>query len=221
MLPLLLASALAAPVNPWTSPVGQGVVALTPFLYLDSTPAAYPLLYAQYGFTDRAELLVGAGATLGEAMSFDGVELMPRFFFTDAVGLALHATWVPDGGTTVAPELHVYKDWDALSLTVNAGYGPTFTSGGTLTGSAYAMIAPERYLTEHTSLFLEVNPSVDLNDDGGAAVDRLGLELVPGVGTGLHDTHWFAVGLHLPVLPAFSADGIYIGGWYSIAFGGE
>jgi hypothetical protein len=43
---------------------------------------------------------------------------------------------------------------------------------------------------------------------------------VPGVGTGINDTHWFAVGVHVPVT-GFSADGIYLVGWYSIAFGGE
>lgn len=220
LLLLSLVPAQAAPVNPWTGPVGEGVFALTPFLYVDQTPLFYPLVYGQYGFTDSFDVIVGAAATVGSANSFDGVEVMPRYFFTDTLGLAVHATIVPNGGTTIAPELHFYNDWDALSLTINAGYGPTFVSGATLTGSAYAMIAPETYLTEHTSLFLELNPSYDLNDYGGAEVDRFYMEVVPGVGTGINDTHWFAVGVHVPVT-GFTADGIYLGGWYSIAFGGE
>jgi hypothetical protein len=68
MLSLLLLSlvpAQAAPVNPWTGSVGEGVFALTPFLYVDQTPLFYPLVYGQYGFTDQLELLVRPDLRLG------------------------------------------------------------------------------------------------------------------------------------------------------------
>jgi len=218
---LLSSTAAAAPLNPWGAEVGQGVFAVTPFLYVDQTPGFYPLVYGQYGFTDSFELLAGAGATLGSASSFDGIEVMPRYFFNEGNGMCLHVTWAPGGDAVVAPEYHGIFEGDALSLTVNAGWGPVLRPGGFANGTVYALIAPEHYFNEATSVFLEIDPVYDLNDYGDIAVDRLYMELVPGVGTAIADTHYFAFGLALPVVPTFSTDGIYFGAWYSYAFGGE
>ncbi|MCK6507885.1 hypothetical protein L6R53_31715 [Myxococcota bacterium] len=154
LAPVLLLSvlaptaALASPVNPWGATVGKGVVALTPFLYVDQTPAAYPYLYAQYGFTDSFEILAGGGGTIAEAgSSVDELELMPRLFVSDSAGLALHATYTPGvDGVTLAPEYHGVYSWDPLDLTVNVGWGPWVGKGGFALGDVYAQIAPERYL---------------------------------------------------------------------------
>jgi hypothetical protein len=221
---ILLCSALpaaASPITPWGPTVGKGVVALTPFLFVDQTPAAYPLLYAQYGVSDSFELLVGAGATVGGGFSFDSVELMPRYFFSESSGVALHVNWAP-GGTDmqVGPEYHGYYSTDAMDLTVNVGWAPTLGSSGFATGTVFAYIAPEKYLTEATSVFLEIDPSYDLNDYGGAEVDRLYVEVVPGVSTSINETHYLAVGVGVPVT-GFDVSAIYLGAWYSIGFGGE
>lgn len=233
MLRLLLASILlcsalpaaASPLNPWGATVGEGVVALTPFLYVDQTPAAYPYLYAQYGFSDSFELLVGAGATIADPSSFDSVEVMPRFFFSESSAAVLHANWAP-GGTDVeiGPEYHGYYSMDAMDLTVNVGWTPSLGSSGFAPGTVYAMIAPEKYLTDATSLFLEIDPYYDLNDYGGAEVDRLYVEVVPGVSTSINETHYLALGVAVPVVGVPTDEivgGIYVGAWYSIAFGGE
>lgn len=221
---ILLCSALpaaASPLNPWGATVGKGVVALTPFLYVDQTPAAYPYLYAQYGVSDSFELLAGVGATIADPSSFDSIELMPRYFFSESGGLCLHTTWAP-GATDVeiGPEYHGYYSMDALDLTVNLGWLPTLGSSGFGTGTVTAMIAPERYLTDSTSLFLEIDPSWDLNDYGGAEVDRLYVEVVPGVSTSINETHYLALGIGVPVT-GFDVSAIYAGAWYSIGFGGE
>ena len=213
-------SAQASPLNPWGATVGKGVFALTPFLYVDQTPAAYPYLYVQYGFSDQFEILAGGGGTIGEGITaFDDVELMPRFLFTESGAAVLHATYVPGvDGVTLAPEYHGVYSWDPLDLTVNVGWGPWFGAGGFAPGDIYALIAPEHYFTDSTSIFLEINPSYTLPDGG---VDgSFYMELVPGVSTAVAETHYFAVGVGIPVT-GFTADQIYAGAWYSVGFGGE
>ncbi|MDP2306743.1 MAG: hypothetical protein Q8P18_12030 [Pseudomonadota bacterium] len=215
------APAVAGPLNPWGAHVGKGVVAVTPFVYVDQTPGVYPLIYGQYGVTERFELLAGVGATVTPGVSFDTVELMPRLFFSDTTAAALHVTYVPgDDGVTLAPEYHGVYSLGPIELTTNVGWGPYVGGSGFSAGSAYAIVAPEWYFTEASSLFLEINPEIDLVDYGGVAVDRFYMELVPGVSTSIAETHYFAVGVGIPVT-GFDPTSIYAGMWYSIAFGGE
>lgn len=213
--------AAASPLDPWGAHVGKGVVAVTPFLYVDQTPGLYPLLYAQYGVTDRFEVLAGAGFTVLPAPSFDSIELMPRYFLADSTAVALHTSYVPgDDGLTLAPELHGVYSLGPIELTANVGWGPYMGGSGFSAGSAYALVAPEWYFTEASSLFLEINPTVDLADYGGAEVDRFYMEVVPGVSTSFDELHYLAFGVGIPVT-GFDPTLIYGGMWYSIAFGGE
>ena len=215
------APASAAPLNPWGVHVGKGVFALTPFLYVDQTPGLYPYVYGQYGISDKFELLGGVGATVVPGFSFDSVELMPRYFFTESTGVALHATYVPgDDGITLAPEYHGVYTLGPIELTANAGWAPTLGGSGFSAGEVFAKVAPEWYFTEASSVFLEVNPSYDLVDYGGVEVDRFSMEVVPGVSTSINETHYFAFGVGIPVT-GFDPTAIYGGMWYSIAFGGE
>ncbi len=216
------APAAASPLNPWGAHVGKGVFALTPFVYVDQTPGVYPLIYGQYGVTDQFELLAGAGATVVPWGSFDTVELMPRYFFHETTGAALHATWVPgEAGVTVAPEWHGIYSLGPIELTTNVGWGPYFGATGFGAGAVYALVAPEWYFTDASSLFLEIDPSYDLTaDETLGAADRFYLELVPGVSTSVAETHYFAFGIGIPVT-GFDPTAIYAGVWYSIAFGGE
>jgi hypothetical protein len=211
--------ARAAPLNPWGAHVGEGVFALTPFLYVDQTPRFYPLVYGQYGVSSKLELLAGAGASFGGGpFSFDGIEVMPRYFFTDEAGAALHISWAPGADPTIAPEYHGAYENGSFALTVNLGWGPSIGSNGFQPGSVYALIAPELYLTDATSVFLEIDPSFGLGS-GYPAGSRFYMELVPGISTSIAETHYLAFGVAIPTAP-FSAGGIYFGAWYSIGFGG-
>ena len=196
------------------------MLALTPFVFVDQAPAVNPLLYVQYGFSDRFELLAGAGATVGTPSSFDGIELMPRLFLSDESAAVLHMTWVPGDDPVIAPEYHGIYDMDALQLTVNVGWGPSVGRGGFDAGSVYALVAPERYLTDSTSVFLELNPRYVLSTGAGPASQRFAFEVVPGLSTDIADTHYFCVGVGVPLLPDFDVAGVYLGAWYSVAFGG-
>ncbi len=209
--------AAAAPLNPWGVHVGKGVLAVTPFVYVDSGPGVNPLVYGQYGVTESLEVLVGAGAVVVPGASFSSVELMPRYFFDDTTGVALHATWAPgEDQVKLAPEWHGFYQDGAVALTVNAGWGPSFGATGFSGGSLYAYIAPEWFFTEASSVFLEIDPAFDLTVDD----DSFSLQVVPGISTAVAETHYFAVGVGIPVTGFNPAD-ITVGAWYSIAFGGE
>lgn len=219
------APAAASPLNPWGVHVGKGVFALTPFVYVDQTPGVYPLVYGQYGLSDQFELLAGVGAGIypgGTPVgAFESVELMPRFFFSETTGVALHLTYAPgDTGVVVAPEYHGIYELGPIGLTVNLGWGPYVGGAGFAAGEVYALIAPEWYFTEASSVFVEVNPSYDLTDYGVPNPEPFYLEVVPGVSTAIAETHYFALGVGIPVT-GFDAADIYGGVWYSIAFGGE
>lgn len=213
--------AAASPLDPWGAHVGKGVFAVTPFVYVDQTPGVYPYLYLQYGVTDRFELLVGSSATVTPGFSSDSVEFIPRFFLTDSTAVALNTVWVPGASdVSVAPELHTAYELGPIMLTTNIGWGPSVGASGFAAGSVYAIVAPEWYFTDASSLFLELNPEVDVNDYGGAEVDRFYMELVPGVSTSIAETHYLAFGVGIPVT-GFDPASIYGGMWYSVAFGGE
>jgi hypothetical protein len=206
----------ASPLNPWGAYVGKGVFAVTPFVYAYPDPSAQVYLYGQYGLTDNVELLAGVGGTVVPPASFDSVELMPRYFFSDSTALALHATWVPgEGDVKVAPEWHGVYAVGPVGLTVNAGWGPTVGASGFSPGAVFARVAPEWYFTEASSVFLEVAPSYELT----ASNDAFSLELVPGVSTAVADAHFLAFGVGIPVT-GFDPAGMYLGAWYSYAFGG-
>ena len=176
---LLLAAstpASASPLNPWGAHVGDKVVAVTPFIYggPDGAGGAWisPYLYGQYGVTERFELLAGVGATVVPPASFDSIELMPRYFFSDSTGVALHATWSP-GAIELAPEWHGIYELGPIGLTVNAGWAPAIglgAAGGFSPGSVYALVAPEYYFNDATSVFVELDPSVAV--DG--STDQIG-----------------------------------------------
>jgi hypothetical protein len=139
----LVPLASASPLNPWGAHVGEGALGITPFLFVDQGPAFYPLIYGQYGVTGQIDVMAGAGATIGRGFSFDTVELMPRYFFSDSSAAVLHATWFPAAGAlSPAPEYHgVYELSDSLALTTNVGWAPLLAKGFTV-GSVTARSRP-------------------------------------------------------------------------------
>lgn len=214
------APALAAPLTPWGVHVGKGVVALTPYVFFDQTPGVYPYVYGQYGLTDNLELFGGVGATVLPFGSVDEIELAPRYFFHETTAAVLHLTYAPgDTGLTVAPEVHGVYPLGPIELTVNAGWSPFVGSAGFSAGTVDAIVAPEWYFTDASSLFVEINPTVDLTAFGTAGASPLYMEVIPGVSTSIAETHYFAFGVAIPVT-GFDPTAIYGGLYYSIAFGG-
>ena len=217
-----VAPAAAGPLNPWGAAIGDGVVGVNPFLYVYQDPGVLPILYGQYGFSDEADIIVGGGAWLAkEGSGFDTLEVMPRYFFTENLGLAVHAL-VPGSfdAVEIGPELHGYWSTDALDLTMNAGWRPTLGGGGFGLGGPFVMVAPERYLNDTWSVYAELDAGYDLTeglpDDG-----RLTAMVVPGVAAGFAETHYVSLGVQVPVAPAFATEAVSVGMWYATSFGGE
>lgn len=211
----------AYPLNPWGSLLPSDSVTINPFVYVYPGPFLYPYMYAGKGLTDKLDVWAGVGAEIGlegTGASLASIEVFPRYFVSEALGLSLHLTFVPGVGLTTAPEAHFVKTWDKFSLTVNASYKPQilFGGGGFDPGSISAIIAPEWYFSEQFSAFVEIDPAVSLTGGG------VGLTVVPGIWFALDpdQTHSFAIAAQIPAI-GFSADQISYGIWYSTAFGGE
>lgn len=222
---LSASTAEAYPLNPWGSLLPSDKVTINPFVYVYPGPFLYPYMYAGKGLTEKLDVWAGVGATIGlegSGASRASIEVFPRYFVTEELGLSLHLTFVPGVGLTTAPEAHFVKTWDKFSLTVNASYKPQilFSGGGFDVGSVYAIIAPEWYFSEQFSAFLEVNAGTSLTGGGMAT------QLVPGIWFALDpdQKHSFAIAAQVPILRVgeYGADFDYSAGiWYSTAFGGE
>lgn len=218
-------AAHAYPLNPWGVATPQSTFVLNPFVYAYPGPELYVIPYGLYGFTDQIDLIGGLYVVYSEGVGFGGVELLPRYFFAENMGVALHVL-AGGGAVQVGPEFHGVFGGDSLALTVNAGWLPVIglgDNGGFSPGVVKALIAPEYNFSSQLSVYLEVDPSFTLGDGGG-----LGLVLVPGVGfaTDEDQTNTFSVGLQIDNPQAKAADSfakekLSLGLWYSRAFGGE
>ena len=221
----LAGTAHAYPLNPWGVGTPQGTLVLNPFLYAYPGPDINLIPYALYGITDSVDVIGGVSVGYAGGGYFGGVEVIPRYFFADNMGLALHVL-AGGGQVTFGPEFHGVFGGDSFALTLNAGYLPSIVfgdAGGFSAGSVKALIAPEYNFSSQFSVFLEVDPTYTLGEYGG-----LGLVLVPGVGFALDEdqTHTFAVGLQVDnpqskAVSSFAQEKLSVGLWYSTAFGGE
>lgn len=220
LLSLSAADAQAYPLNPWGSKTGTGVIAINPFLYVYGGPSFYPYFYGAYGVNDKVDVWAGVGGAVeGGSVGFGGLELFPRYFVNENVGLVAHF-FIGSDSIIPSPEVHYVQSWDKFALTVNAGWRPVVGYNGSFsTGTINAIIAPEYNISSQLSLFLEIDPIIGLDGSG------LALTLVPGVGFALDEdqTNTFAAGLQVVVAPgAFDpATALSFGIWYSRAFGGE
>jgi hypothetical protein len=213
--------ALAAPVNTWGVFIGKGTFALTPYLYAGPSIGVQPWLYGEYGFNDRFELLVGAAATVVPGASFDGIEVMPRYFLDDQTGIALRTAWnVVDNTVTIQPELHIVRTFGQFELTLNPVWAAVATADGASAGTIGGIVAPEWFFSEHCSAFVELTPNFNLEPDGGNFYDRASFEVLPGIGFTVAEIHQFSMGVGIPVLH-FDPNKVYSGMWYSVSFGGE
>ena len=219
----LSGAAYAYPLNPWGTATPKSTFVLNPFLYAYPGPDILLIPYGLYGFTDQVDLIGGLYVEYADGVSFGGVELLPRYFFADNMGVALHII-AGGGAVTVGPEFHGVFGGDSLALTVNAGWLPVIglgNSAGFSPGAVKALIAPEYNFSSQFSVFCEVDPSYALGKGGG-----FDLTLVPGIGFALDpdQTNTFSVGVQIdPVADApdgFFTDNVSFGLWYSTGFGG-
>lgn len=224
----------AYPLNPWGVQTAQGSYVLNPFLYFyNKGKGVYPIVYGATGLGERMDVIAGVGGWTwlsgGLDGGLDGLEVMPRYFFNESMGVTVHLIYgLPGSSTyvenqlTVAPEFHGVFGGDSLALTVNAGWRPTLGGGaGFQPGAVVAYLAPEYNFSSQFSLFLEIDPSFTLGEGGG-----LGMLLVPGVGFALDpdQTHTFSVGVQVDPLSDSGGDflenNVSLGVWYATAFGG-
>ena len=233
---LVLTTALATPdaqaypLNPWGSATDQGYLAITPFLYIYNHGTEYdPYVYANYGITEKFDVIGGVGGYVGSYGNgveggFGLAEAFARYWFTDQIGLALRAGF--DGNNLlIGPEIHSVLGGDSsFQFTINAGYRQALLNGAK-GGVASALLAPEYYVSDTLSFFLEVDPSLTIGPDGvGGTATSTGLILVPGVGFALdpEGAMTMAVGLQADVSPGatFTKDSLSLGAWFSTGFGG-
>lgn len=222
---LLPTQADAYPLTPWGSKVPDKTIALTPYLFAGGGDGVWlnPYLYGGYGIGDKLDVTVGVGlySTIGGGAftaAPSGLEIMPRYFFTENLAASLHF-YVSGGALSPAPEIHYVQSFGKFSLTANVGYKPQIGFDGTTdAGQIFAYVAPEFYISKQLAFFVEVNPLFDIKS-GATAVT-----LVPGVWFALDpdQKYSFAVGANIPIIVFEGDDDTpYLGAWFSTTFGGE
>jgi hypothetical protein len=223
----LSSSAFAGALLPWGLPAGAGVVGINPYVFAypndDGTSGVnlYPILYGQYGISDDVDVIAGLSGYLGGnwGTGLDTVELMPRYFFSDTMGVCLHAILGAYSGGPIefGPELHAAWSGDALDLGLNLSYLAYTDPAGFDAGTVSLLVAPERYLSDSFSIYLEGDVLY------GITASAVEAQLVPGVSWSFAETHYFSLGAQVPVTSG-GYDGntkVAPGLWYYTSFGGS
>lgn len=172
----VVATAEAGSLNAWGLALGKDSVAVMPFASAGDG-GQFSQIYAAAGVGDAVDVNVAAGTAVG----WDGgtettLELLPRVFVTDTVGLGVHLYWTAGAeGVVLGPEAH--GEWSAgrFTLGTNVGWTPGLARDATF-GDVWAVVAPELWLADRLSVFCEVDPVVPVTGDVPAVT------LVPGVG---------------------------------------
>jgi hypothetical protein len=210
---VLIAAALAAPLNPWGSATAPGAALLNPYLYV-YPEALNPIVYGSAGLSEHADLYFGYGQYIPSVgPSVGTLELMPRFFVVPQLALSPHLYWTPGvDGVTTALEAHTNLSAGPFSFVANVNWKPVIASGGFSAGSVVVLAAPELKLAERFSAYVEVDPTLSL------VGDPLTMQVVPGFGMTLDPEarHGISVGLQVPVIPAVGPASL--GLWYCFTF---
>ena len=212
-LAALLSTAQAASLNAWGPATGAGQVAVSPFLGVGAGGAAGSL-YGAVGVGDFFDLNLGLTQAVDASGAAGPVELMPRIFLLPSVGVAVHAIATPgEPGLTLSSALH--GEWSRGPFTLGANLawvpGPATGAEPAAPGEVTAILAPELWMSDRVSAYLEVDPTFSLEGQGAA------LTLVPGlcVNVDRDGAHQVAVGVGLPT----AAGGEVTGGlWYATAW---
>lgn len=211
---ILLASALAAPLNLFGGMMDGGAVAVAPTVYA-SASAVDPLLYGSVGIGSKVDLTVGSGVSSSWTGTTDAgsLDAVARYALTDELVLAVHGGMgFADDFASVGPELHWTRSFGSFDLTANAGWRAETTGG---TSTVALGVAPEVWVSDRVSLFCEIDPSLALGPD---ADPTPALTVVPGFSANLTDdgAHALSFGVQIPVGdPTAELSG---GVWYSASF---
>ncbi len=204
----LPASSLAAPLTPWGLHTGAGETWLRPYLFVDREGLSNRT-YLSIGLGPRFDLIGGVGIGYSDHFEPGAIEATPRMFVTEAVGVGVRIASVPGRDQLeMGPELHAAWSVGPLALTGNVGWRPVVGADNTI-GQAFAILAPELFVSDTVSLFAEVNPSLGL--ESGEA----DLTVVPGLGLDFGEQS-VAVGA---VLPIGDLGRWTLGGWTSFRLG--
>lgn len=215
MLTLALTlAAVASPLSAYTGAQGQGMASVTPGSSFDGSGTMSPNTYFGSGLGDRADLNLGTGLSIGpDGVTAPYLDILPRLFVDDHLAFVPHVAY-DLGSKDVAAGLevhHVLGD-GSLTLATNLGWMTSVGASGTGPGAAYAIFAPEIYLTDAFSVFVEVAPSYDL------AAGAFGTDLTPGISACFDAdcNHSAAAGVSLTVAGGPIAP--VVGAWYSVSF---
>ena len=214
---LLIASAFAAPLNLFGGMADGGAVAMAPTVYASGS-GFNPLLYGTVGVESKADLTVGAGVGSDWTGATDagGLDTMARYALSDELVLGVHAGFSFDSPVaTVGPELHWTHSFGSVDVTANAGWRAE-TMGNTSTVAIG--VAPEVWVGDRVSLFMEIDPSVSLDPTTDSVAS---LMLVPGISVNVTDDGSQAMTFGVQ-LPAGDPSGeLSVGLWYSVTVATE
>lgn len=206
-LGLAAAPAAAAPMNPWQAPMNANQVSLSPMV-VSSGEGSEGAFSASVGAGGGFDFNITAAAPIAPGAPGAEMELMPRWFPIDAVGVAVRTGAGADGALAyVVPELHAVLDRELFDLTLNAG--ADVGAGGSAPGFV-GILAPELWLTARVSTFVELDAAVA---DGEASAD-----LLPGLSANIDPdgVHGVCLALGLPLGP--EAGPAYGAFWYALTF---
>jgi hypothetical protein len=201
------APAAAAPLNPWQAPMGRNQVSLSPMVVSDGA-AAEGAFSASVGAGGGFDLNLTAASPIAAGAPGAELEVMPRWFPVDAVGVAVRAGAGATGGLSyVVPELHAVLDRDIFDLTLNAG--ADVGAAGSAPGFV-GILAPEVWITSRISAFVELDGTVS----GGVAAG----DLLPGLSANIDPdgVHGVCAAIGLPLGP--DAGPAYGAFWYALTF---
>lgn len=200
--------AFAYPFTPWGLQVKPGSAAFSQYVFA-SAAGGVASTYIQPGLGKRVDMLAGATFSLGDAFAAGPVEVLPRVFVTESVGLVGRAASTATPGVVeLGPEVHAAWSSDRFAFTTNFGWRPLIGVDSS-TGTTFAVLAPELRFSEHVSTFLEVNGTYDLAGSAGA------LSLLPGVGLA-YGAHALSVGVTIPIADPTA---VVAGVLYGVAWG--
>ena len=210
---LSTSQAVASPLDAWGGATGKGMLVINPNVGVTQGGVVDGSLVLSYGPSERFDILVQAGLSGGPNTSpaFDGLEVLPRFFLHESVGLALHAAWTPGSGVAqLGPELHLSWSRDAFSLYSDVGWAPEI--GDTFDpGTVFGRVALEGSPVPFFSVFVETTAEVNITDRA------FGLQVTPGLGFTLDQAglHEISAGVRVPAWGDLHE--VHVGAWYSVA----